>query len=82
MHAFVIVSGSVNERRLTGTLEMARIINDHVGYACHRFVGHRPETDPLRGLTFAVRGERIRRKGNELLFSPRPPRRRKRKSGR
>jgi hypothetical protein len=82
MHAFILVSGSVSERRLTGTPEMARIINNHVGYACHRFIVHRPDTDPLRGLTFAAKGERVRRKGNELLFSPRPPRRRKRRTGR
>ena len=78
-HALILVSGDNEERALTGTPRMARIINNNIGYGCHRFIVHRPGTDPLRGLTFAAKGKRVTVKGNLLSFSPRPPRRRTRR---
>jgi hypothetical protein len=82
VHAFLLLPGDhpLPEGRLTGRPEMARIINNHVGYACHRYLVHRPGTDPLRGLTLAKKGRRIRIQGDKLSMSPRPPRRRPRKS--
>ena len=80
MHAFLLVPGDhwIPERKLTGTPEMARVINNHVGYACHRYIVHRPGTDPLRGLALPKKGSRIRIQGDKLIVSHRPPRRRRR----
>jgi hypothetical protein len=80
MHALLLVPGDhpLPERRLIGTPEIARIINNHVGYACHRFLVHRPGTEPLRGLTLARKGSRIQIQGDKLLMSPRAPRQRRR----
>jgi hypothetical protein len=78
-HAFVLVrpDDSVSDRNLVGTQEKARIINNHVGYGCHRYLVHRPGTEPLRGLTLAKRGSAVRTQGDVLRFMPRAPRRRR-----
>jgi hypothetical protein len=61
--------------KLSGTSEMARIINNNVGYACHRYIVHLPGTDPLCGLAFAAKGSPIGIRGSVLMFSHRPSRR-------
>jgi len=80
MHAFLLAPAprSTAELRLTGTPKMAQIINNHVGYACHRYLVHRAGTEPLRGLTLARKGSHVRVQGDTLMLSPRPRRQRRR----
>ena len=78
-HALILARPDTDdrERELVGTAAHARIINLSVGYGCHRFVVHRPGTDPLRGLSLPAKGQSVRVRGNRLMVSPRPARRRR-----
>lgn len=58
-----------------GTPDLARLINRNVAYGCHRWVIHRPGTEPLAGLDVPEKGPAVEVDGDLVMMRFRPARR-------
>ena len=71
-HALVLARRDVDmgEKRRKGTPAMARIINEHIAFACHRSIIRHPCTDPLNGITLPRKAPPVTTHGKILAFHP------------
>lgn len=61
-HALVMVhpgKETDSETRHPGTPEMAKLINTHIAFGCHRHVVRCPGTDPLKGINLPKKAEPV-----------------------
>jgi hypothetical protein len=73
LHALVMVRPDLecDETRSKGTPYMARLINRHVAFGCHRFIVQQPGTEPLMGISLPRKAAPARIEGDLVILQDR-----------